>query len=113
MIKNKKLVIILLILILIVAFIGVRIIGVKKENARGQSASELNLATLQQTDFASKAFTKVKIGDTLDQVQSKMGELEKLEDENDYNVYKSADEQTQYYFYFKDDILNNVSLRAV
>lgn len=112
MIKNKKLVIILLILILMFAALAVKIIVEKKASAVEPSASQINLEALQETDFASSAFKKVKIGDSFEQVESKMGELEETEKENDYDVYLSSDQMAHYYFYFKDGILDNVSLRA-
>ncbi len=112
MIRNKRLLIILVVLIIMMIGLVYYIAGAKIENAQ-VTTSQADISFLKQSEFANKDFQKVEIGDTFEEVESRMGTLTKIESDSEYDVYEFIDETTRYNFFFKDQLLENVSMYAV
>ncbi len=112
MIRNKRLLIILVVLIVVMIGLVYYIVGAKQENVP-VDPDQADISYLKQSEFSNKDFQKVEIGDSYDEVESRMGSLTKIDSDSDADVYEFIDDIARYNFYFKDQLLEDVSMYAV
>lgn len=122
-VKSKKNIYILLSLIVIVIIILTFTLGSKTSYEVGSETTEVaetsevksventtEINKLKSSEYTNSDFDAVEIGDSYDAVVEKMGELNTVEVESDFDVYSTEDEGTEYIFYFLDDKLEEVSI---
>lgn len=111
MIKNVKFLVVMIILIILVLIVGLFAIKQNKEERRSEFENDITF--LKESTFASSDFKRVELGDSVETVEKKMGELTLVPEKKDgYDIYEFEDEETLYDFHFKDDVLENVTMYA-
>ncbi len=111
MIKNVKFLVVVIILIILVLIVG--LFAVKQNKAERRSEFDNDITFLKESGFANDDFQHVELGDSVETVEKKMGELTLAPEPQDgYDIYEFEDEETLYDFHFKNDILENVTMYA-
>lgn len=99
---------VLIVLVLVIGVAAVVVTKVPKSNDSVENPTDM--ADLKSSKFTSDAFEKVELGDSKSDVESKMGKLNSIDIDLEYDVYTVLDGDTEYYFYFDGDSLANLSI---